>query len=208
MSAFLAQPASLWPVVTHLGSSSLMLPIFGIALAGLWYAGHVAAARIWLLALAVASGITLVSKCLFLGWGIGIAALNFTGVSGHTLLAASIFPVLCHWLFVPPSVGRYPGVVVGLLLAALIGVSRVVLGAHSVSEVVIAGWMGLVVSGLTVRALPHGARAPWFARLSPLVLLLALHTSTATYLPSHAWEVRLALYLSGHDRPFQRHDLL
>ena len=86
--------------------------------------------------------------------------------------------------------------------------SRVVLGAHSVSEVVIAGWMGLLVSGLTVRALPHGARAPWFARLSPLVLLLALHTSTATYLPSHAWEVRLALYLSGHDRPFQRHDLL
>ena len=44
-------------------------------------------------------------------------------------------------------------------------------------------------------------------RLAPLLLVLALNTSTATYLPTHALEVRVALWLSGQVQPFNRHQL-
>lgn len=204
MPPFFAQPNLVWQVLTHLGSSSLLLPIFVIVAYGAWHAGQGAAARVWTFALCVATVITLVTKCLFWGWGIGSATLNFTGVSGHTLLAASVFPVLFHWLLAPAWPWRYQGVALGLLLAAVVAMSRVVLGAHSASEVVVAWLMGLVVSGLTVRALQVNAPRPWFVRLSPFILLFALNTSTATYLPSHAWEVRLSLFLSGRDKPFER----
>lgn len=203
------QSAPLWRVVTHLGSSSLLLPLFALLLLGLWQAGHGRAARTWLCAVVVAAGLTLVSKILFMGWGIGIAMLDFTGVSGHSVLAASVFPVLLYWLLAQqPAARRYLGVVLGLLLAGVVAVSRVVLGAHSASEVVVAWCMGLLVSLLAVRAMPQVGAAPVWVRFTPLLLLFSLHTTTATYLPSHSWEVRLSLALSGHAQPFTRQHLL
>lgn len=180
-----------------------------MAVTGVWCSGQKRAARTWLVALCGATAVTLVSKSLFLGWGVGIAALDFTGVSGHTLLAASVYPTLFNWLLSPVAT-RWPyrGAALGLALAAVVAVSRVVLGAHSASEVIIAWLMGLVVSGLVLQARVGSVRPPWYVRGAPLILLMALHSSTATYLPSHNWEVRLALYLSGHDKPFERHQLL
>ncbi|MBK9345441.1 MAG: phosphatase PAP2 family protein [Burkholderiales bacterium] len=205
----LEQPLALWRVVTHLGSSSLMLPLLVVVLAGIWRAGHTVAARTWLGGVLVAAGLTLVSKILFMGWGIGSATLNFTGVSGHAVLAASVFPVLLHWLLAPqPAPRRYLGLVLGLLLAGVVAVSRVVLGAHSASEVIIAWAMGLLVSLLAVRAMPAPGSPPRWVRLAPLLLLFSFHTGAATYLPSHAWEVRLSLALSGHAQPFTRQHLL
>lgn len=198
-----------WWVLTHLGSSSLMLPLFVLVLLGIWQSGHRAAARTWLAGVLAACLLTLVSKCLFMGWGIGSAALNFTGVSGHAVLAASVYPVLLHWLLAPqPPARRYLGFVLGLLLAGAIAVSRVVLGAHSASEVAIAWCIGLVVSALAVRTMLTLGRPPRGVRLAPLLLLFAFNTSTATYLPSHSWEVRLSLAVSGHDKAFTRHQML
>jgi hypothetical protein len=37
-----------------------------------------------------------------------------------------------------------------------------------------------------------------------LVLLLALGTTTANYLPSHDWEVKLSTVLSGRNKPYTR----
>lgn len=199
--------ASLWRVLTHLGSSSLLLPLFTLLVAGVWQSGHTAAARTWLGGVVVAATLTLVSKILFMGWGIGMATLDFTGVSGHSVLAASVFPVLLHWLLAPQPPGtRY--LVLGLALAGVVAVSRVVLGAHSASEVIIAWCIGLVVSLLVLCAMPAPGHPPRWVRLAPLLLLFAFHTSTATYLPSHTWEVRLSLALSGHDVPFTRQHLL
>ncbi len=205
----LEQPASLWRVLTHLGSSSLLLPLFALVVAGVWQSGHAGAARTWLGGVVVAATLTLVSKILFMGWGMGVATLDFTGVSGHSVLAASVFPVLLHWLLAPQPPGRrYIGLLLGLALAGVVAVSRVVLGAHSASEVIIAWCIGLAVSLLVVRAMPEPGHPPRWVRLTPLLLLFAFHTSTATYLPSHAWEVRLSLALSGHDQTFTRQHLL
>lgn len=202
---------SVWQVITHLGSSSLLMPALALVLGGLWEAGLRNIAQRYALHLALAVALTVFTKCLFFGWGIGIAALDFTGISGHTLLATTILPLVLRGIPWPALQrgGWLPAL--SALLVMAVGVSRVVLGAHSVSEVV-AGWvLGAAVVLPTLRALaaegqPH-LLPHWASKVAPLVLLLALHSSTATYLPTHSLEVRLALLVSGQGKPFARHHL-
>jgi len=201
----LTHPA--WWVITHMGASSLLLPALVLVLGGLWKSGARAVARRYLLRILVAVTITIISKCLFFGWGIGIAALDFTGISGHTLLATSILPLLLRGVPWPALQARGWGAAAGWALALAVGVSRVMVNAHSVSEVV-AGWLlGATVSWPTLRALGTTQLTHWASKLAPLVLLLAFHTGSATYLPTHDIEVRLALWVSGKGKPFMRHHL-
>ena len=185
------------------------MPAFAVAVCALWCARQHAALRVWLPALALAVVVTLASKLLFFGWGIGSARLDFTGVSGHAVLAAAILPVLGHGLLLGAGQRvRVAGVALGLLLAVVVGVSRVALSAHSWSEVVAAWLLGGVVSVLTLQAMrPGGVRPYWPVRAAPLLLLLALMPGGATYLPTHAWEVDLSLWLSGRSRPYTREQL-
>ncbi|MDZ7921855.1 phosphatase PAP2 family protein [Rhodoferax sp.] len=199
------QVAPVWWLITHLGSSSLLLPAFGLLVWGLWRSGARAVARHYVLAMSAAVLLTVVSKCLFYGWGIGIAALDFTGISGHGLLASAVLPLLLRGL--PGSRAYRWGPALGVGLALVVGVSRVMVGAHSVSEVLAAWLLGLAVSWPVVQRLQTVVVAHWATRFSPLLLVLALHTSTATYLPTHALEVRIALWLSGQVQPFTRHQL-
>jgi len=201
----LTHPA--WWVITHMGASSLLLPALVLVLGGLWESGARAVAHSYLLRILVAVTITVISKCLFFGWGIGIAALDFTGISGHTLLATSILPLLLRGIPWPALQARGWGAAAGWALALAVGVSRVMVNAHSVSEVV-AGWvLGGAVSWPTLRALGRTQLTHWASKLAPLVLLLAIHTGSATYLPTHDIEVRLALWVSGKGKPFMRHHL-
>jgi membrane-associated phospholipid phosphatase len=197
--------AYLWRVVTHLGAAGLLLPVLAIAAVGLWQSGQQAAVRIWLLSLALATALTLTSKMLFFGWGIGVASLDFTGISGHALLASSVLPVFCNWQLASERQRiSVAGVILGLLLVIGIGLSRVVLGAHSQSEVIAAWMVGALVSGLALNAMGVPTRRPWFARAAPLVLLLAFGSTASSYLPTHDWEVDLSLWLSGRSQPYTR----
>jgi len=201
----LTHPA--WWVITHMGASSLLLPALVLVLGGLWESGVRSVARNYLLRLVAAVTLTVISKCLFFGWGIGSAALDFTGISGHTLLATSILPVLLRGLPWPALQARGWGAATGWALALAVGISRVMVNAHSVSEVV-AGWvLGALVSWPTLRALARTQLTHWACKIAPLVLLLAFHTGSATYLPTHDIEVRLALWVSGKGKPFMRHHL-
>ncbi|MBI3526288.1 MAG: phosphatase PAP2 family protein [Betaproteobacteria bacterium] len=205
MSMAFQNPQYAWQIITHLGSLSLMTPAVAVAATCLWRSGHQAAVRIWLPALALAATITLATKILFLGWGIGIAALDFTGISGHTLLATSVLPVIFGWLFAQDRDRVLPaGAVFGFLIGAIVGLTRVLLGAHSVSEVVIAWLIGSAVSGVTLNALDSPLKRPWLAWLAPLALLFAFNTTASSYLQAHHWEVKIALFLSGHDKPYAR----
>lgn len=209
MSAALKDGTYIWQIITHLGSSSLMLPILAITVTGLLQSHQKKAVRIWLMTLTVAVMITLVTKIAFIGWGIGIASLRFTGVSGHTLLATSVLPVLLSWLTARDEKSlRFAGIFFGLLVGASVGISRVVLGVHSISEVLAAWLIGLTVSSVTLNALENSIQRPWCARLSPLLLLLAFNTTSSNYLPTRDWEIKIALFLSGHDRPYVRDSLM
>lgn len=202
----LQQREQVWEVVGHLGAASLQLPILLLVVPGLWRAGQRDALRVWLLSFSAAVLLTLGSKILYLGWDIGFKPLAFAGISGHAVLAVSILPVLFGWLLAHDR-KRFSmaGAGLGLLLAAAVAVSRVMLGAHSSSEVLAAWLLGLLVSGLSLRAMKSPAGAPWFALASPLILLLAFSHTASTYLPTHAWEIKVASFLAGQEARLMRH---
>lgn len=197
--------SSYWQLITQLGSSSLLLPVLVVSVLTLLFARQKKAVCLWLAALTFAVTFTLATKLLFLGWGIGIASLDFTGVSGHTLLSTSILPVLFFTIggVVRPKF-KSIGLWFGLLLAAGVGVSRVVLGMHSISEV-IAGWLlGLIVCSVAIYAINNHRQSLAYIQLIVLSLLLIFGATAPNYIPAHDMSIKLALYLSGHDKPFTR----
>lgn len=201
-----------WTALTNLGAAAAILPVAPAIGLGLWQEKRLSVAMAWFAALSMGILIVLVSKFAFIGWGLGIASLDFTGVSGHTFLATAILPVVFAWLPLPRRVSVV-ATLLGVGLAVLVGGSRIVLGAHSWSEVA-AGWcLGAMVSG-TALLLIYQAKAnrPLLSAthgliVAALVLIFSMSQTTAVILPSHSLEVRLALALSGHDRPFSRRDL-
>lgn len=197
-----------WLVITHLGSAGIMLPMLALIVAGLWLAGQRSALLAWVLAVTAGVAVVLASKIAFIGWGWGSASLNFTGISGHTMLASSVLPVWMGWLLAGPR-RRFSlyGVLLGLAVGAVVGASRLVLGAHSPSEV-LAGWiLGLGISLVACRTMKEQAPSRGWAMPAILLPFLSFSPSLSGYLPTHQWEVKVALVLSGHARPYVRQDL-
>jgi membrane-associated phospholipid phosphatase len=201
-----------WSFLSRLGEAQILMPAMVSALAWLsWRVGlpAVRAGALWLLMLAGAGLVTLTTKLAFIGWGLGWAWADFTGVSGHTLAATAVLPPLASLATGRQSVrGRAVLLAVAVLLAIVVGVSRVVLGAHSVSEV-LAGWLlGAAVSSLAVQRLNglNSRRHDW----SLLLVLAVWGLSAMTSAPatrSHERVTEWALRLSGHSQPFVRADL-
>lgn len=202
-------PAEFWYFLTRLGEMQLMLPI-GLALvAWLAWAGEGRRAALWLTMLVLAVGITAASKIAFIGWGIGSARLNFTGFSGHAMHAAAVIPLLLGCVAAGfPRWARLGAVVFALALAALVALSRVVIGAHSPSEAVLGFLLGALAStlALTLGDPPHSHLPRWL--LATVLAALALNASAVPTLPTHGMVTRLALELSGRDKPYTRHMML
>ena len=212
-----------WFVVTRLGEAQILLPAF---LAGaLWLAfarpagaygrlargdAHAhdhparASALRWIGAIVATTAVTTASKIAFLGFGIGSAALDFTGFSGHSMYSTAILPVLAA------VVAGRRGAVVGVLAAALVTYSRVKLGAHSWSEAVAGMVLGAAAAAWTLAdylAHPGAVRAPWWL---PLLLgaWLTLLPMRAPPSRTHDLVVSISLKLSGRHRPYTRFELL
>lgn len=194
-----------WHFVTTLGSAGLLAPILLMLFLAIWLSGQIRSMRTWLAAVFLAVALVLASKIAFMGWGWGVAEIDFTGVSGHATLAAMVLPVWFGWLLSPRSERlSLLGIVLGLVVAVLVSWSRVELHAHSVSEV-IAGWsLGALTTVLAYRSKRRVLPVSWPIYLAGLMFLLLLREGYATYLPTHQWEIRLALAISGRDKPFTR----
>ena len=74
-----------WQVVTFFGDSTVLLPSAAVLFIVLFLrkdskqlAWH------WALLFGITGAIVCASKLAFMGWGIGIRELDFTGFSGHT----------------------------------------------------------------------------------------------------------------------------
>jgi membrane-associated phospholipid phosphatase len=204
-------PHWFWSTVTWFGDSGFLLP------AALWIAVWLGVhdstrPSAWRWALLFGPGCCLiaVTKIAFLGWGIGIAAINFTGFSGHTALSASVWPVAC-WLAASQQVHRVrvAAASFGLAFAVLIGASRLALYAHSKSEVAAGFVLGIAISGaflLGQHRLPH-------PRLSWMLVVLSLATPLAflrpgTPAPTQDLLEVIAMRLAGTDKIYTRGDLL
>ena len=212
-----------WLAVTRLGEAQILLPAF--CAGALWLAlarpagarGRLAlgnahahdhparrSAWRWVAGIMVVAGITTISKVAFLGFGYGIAALDFTGFSGHSMFAWSILPVIAAIV-----AGRF-GVAIGVVLALLITYSRVNLGAHSWSEAIAGMALGAAAAGWTLAdylAHPGAVRAPWWLPLL-LVMWLTLLPMRAPPSHTHSMVVAISLKLSGRTRPYTRFELL
>lgn len=201
----LGLPWEFWLVVTRLGEAQVMLPT-ALAL-GAWFAlaGERRAAVAWMGCFGLAFGITSATKIAFIGWGVGIPRLNFTGVSGHAMHAAAVLPMLLRCAAAGgPRALRAAAVALGLALAALVAASRVVIGAHSASESLAGLALGAGATGLALasgaipaRPLPH-----WF--LGALLAAHLLNPVAAPSLRTHDLVTRVALAVSGHERPYTR----
>src|SRR3569832_740889 len=152
----LPSPAAVWLVITHLGAAGIMLPLFLVIATELWLAGQKSDLLAWMLAMSAGGAIVLASKIAFIGWGWGSASLDFTGVSGHTMLATSILPVWMGRLLAEPG-QRFSlsGVSLGLVIGAAVGVSRLALEAHSPSEVMADWLLGLAISLTAYTVMRH-----------------------------------------------------
>jgi membrane-associated phospholipid phosphatase len=110
------------------------------------------AARCWATGFVCGAGLVALTKFVYAGWNVGIPVLHFTGISGHTMLSASVYPVaaaICAYHSSPATTRR--SIQMGALFSLAIGVSRVACGYHSWSEVV-SGWLlGGYVALLTLR---------------------------------------------------------
>jgi membrane-associated phospholipid phosphatase len=211
LHALLHHPA--WGLITRLGEAEILLPAAALtALALLAKAENRPLALRWLLLLGVATALTVASKVAFIGWGLGWAVINFTGLSGHAMFSAAVYPVLLA-SFVPDrregTTARYGFIIaLGYGVSLLIGISRIAIGAHSVSEVLAGLLAGGAASALTLAWSEAPTRL-----MRPLVpvVLVAWMALTPLQMPAsrtHDFVTRLALAMSGHDTPFTRHDLL
>ena len=198
-----------WYVITRFGEVQTLLP------AALWVclallrsqATRVLAYR-WLFWLALVTLLNAASKLAFIGWGVGVASWNFTGFSGHAMFSAAIYPLLLVTLVARCSPGWHKAALgLGLVLAAGVALSRVMVNAHSVSEVVL-GW--LLGSGVTLLAMSRPAlqSARWHLYVPTLLALwMVLAPLLAPPAPTHWMVTRLALLLSGRTQPYTRLDL-
>lgn len=129
-----------WSMVSDLGDAAMTLPLAVVCLAWLTCSptGRDQAIT-WALMLAAGMVLVGVTKMLYAGCGVQIRAIDFRVISGHTMLASAVWPMACV-LALNGGMRSGASISLGLGLGALIGVSRVIDGAHTPSEV-IAGWL-------------------------------------------------------------------
>jgi membrane-associated phospholipid phosphatase len=200
--------ADFWHTLTRLGEAQILLPAFGAFSA--WTATRLKGVRsavAALLAVGTAASLTLATKVAFLGFGLGWPALDFTGISGHSMFAAAVLPLLLARCV---GAGTRPlAVAAGGALAVLIGISRLAVHAHSMSEVL----SGLAVGGTAAAvALRWQSREPASSRVPRLLLAgllawMSITPAAAPPSPTHGWVVRLSLAVSGRDASYTREQM-
>lgn len=208
---FLTDPLWLpfWQVLTRLGEAPILLPAAALSILALvrHRQGRPLAGR-WVATLAAAVALTTASKVAFIGWGIGWSALDFTGISGHAMFAAAVYPLLLGTLApATPRAAPWLAMAAGAALALLIGVSRVAVHAHSWSEVVAGLMLGGAASAVSLmRGHLSESRFKLWVPAATAVWLLVM-PAQAPVSNSHALVTRMALTLSGRHIPYTRKEL-
>ena len=202
-----------WQVVTFFGDSTVLLPSAAVLFIVLFLrkdskqlAWH------WALLFGITGAIVCASKLAFMGWGIGIRELDFTGFSGHTALSSAFWPILLWRLCARATPAlRFTAVIVGYALAGLVGYSRLMVHAHSTSEVIAGLLLGAAGSALflllqlRVRG-THTAQLS-FGSLASMVMLPVLLLNTGAKAPTKSLLSEIAVKIGPLEKPFTRADL-
>lgn len=217
-----------WNKITMLGAFELLMPITLLTALALWLYGLRTVAVRWVLAVGMAGALVMVTKVAYMGWGLGSVYWDYTGFSGHSLLASSIYPVVFASAAVlwrrPAASSRqqrhfigtaltapvlWSAAWMGVALALLVAVSRVAINTHSISEIVLGSLLGLAVSLSILPRLRHTPGHPSYRRAALIIptslcacMAVALMIFPRPQLPYV--EQYVALKLSGRTTPYTR----
>ena len=195
--------STLWHLLSGLGNLAVTTSLMLIIAVWLLTTHVWKTALIWCALYGTAMIIVLITKIAFIGWGIGIESLDFTGISGHATRASVVLPVLFYLAM--QTIGRPSfGALIGIVISGLVAVSRVMVGAHSISEAA-AGYVfgcciGLLFSGFLRNAVLPKSR--WWLT-SCLVVLLFISPMDKS-IDTDPLVNRLALIISNHKIPVTR----
>ncbi|VEB69364.1 acid phosphatase [Raoultella ornithinolytica] len=166
----------------------------------------------WGLLFGITGAIVSASKLAFMGWGIGIRELDFTGFSGHTALSTAFWPIFLWLLCTRGSIAlRRTAMVMGYLLAGLVGYSRLAIHAHSPSEVIAGLLLGACGSALFLLLQRNSSRVvdaqlSWGGVLSLIIIPVVL-LNIGTKAPTQSLLGEIAVKLGPLEKPFTRSDM-
>ncbi len=200
-----------WHAITSLGDSALLLPLIAwIAIWLLWPPSRWRDLTRWLLAVALCGGGVALSKLLFMAWGIGPPGLDYTGISGHTALSLLVWPSLTCLLAGGRAARRQLiAALLGGVVGACVGISRLALKVHSPSEVWMGAVLGVAIAVWFLRGLVRSRPAlpdvsGWRIALFCGVALAIGVLCYGRVFPSQYVLKELALWISGHSDVFTR----
>jgi membrane-associated phospholipid phosphatase len=194
-----------WIAITDLGDAAVMLPIAMAIAIWLFVSGAYRVAATWLFLYSTGAFLVVCTKIAFQGWCLGVRALDFTGVSGHSMSAASVLPVAAYLVASRFSnSGALVAGLLGCLGGIVVGISRIVLCYHSPSEVVVGCLLGgsigvAVIGAFRAHSRPMVAPLAFVFASAMLIFFLLGHRA-----PSQGLSVKVALYLSGRSTPCSR----
>ncbi|EPY7223798.1 phosphatase PAP2 family protein [Klebsiella pneumoniae] len=202
-----------WQWVSFFGDSTVLLPSAAAVFMVLFLRRPSRQiAWQWGLLFGITGAIVSVSKLAFMGWGIGIRELDFTGFSGHTALSTAFWPIFLWLLCARGSVAlRRTAMVMGYLLAGLVGYSRLAIHAHSPSEVIAGLLLGACGSALFLLLQRNSSRVvnaqlSWGGVLSLIIIPVVL-LNTGAKAPTQSLLGEIAVKLGPLEKPFTRADL-
>ncbi|MNC14152.1 PAP2 superfamily protein [compost metagenome] len=196
-----------WEGLSSLGDSRVLLPLSAVLLLSLAAPQRPMKWR-WAITIAAVALLTLTSKIAFMGWGVGIASLDFTGISGHAAMSSTIYPTALWMLACGRSQRPWAWALAGVGLALAIAVSRLPLRAHSVSEIVAGLILGLLATLAVLRSQGFRASAR-IIRNSSAALAITIAAAVPLLLAdlhTHDLVKSLATALSGRERALDRYD--
>ncbi len=188
-----------------MGSFNVTVPIAVVITLWLAWQPDRSALTRWLWVMSISTALVIGSKLAFLGWGIGIRSIDFTGFSGHAMRSAAIFPVLFFLLVAWLHTGsRSLAAFFGLLLATLIAGSRIMVHAHSFSEALSGLLLGTMTSLVFLYHIRHRTELKIHPVLGVISLVSLLFPPQMTPVPTQSILIRTALFISGHQTPYIR----
>ena len=202
-----------WQWVSFFGDSTVLLPSAAAVFMVLFLRRPSRQiAWQWGLLFGITGAIVSASKLAFMGWGIGIRELDFTGFSGHTALSTAFWPIFLWLLCARGSIAlRRIAMVMGYLLAGLVGYSRLAIHAHSPSEVIAGLLLGAIGSALFLLLQRNSSRVvdaqlSWGGVLSLIIIPIVL-LNTGAKAPTQSLLGEIAVKLGPLETPFTRADM-
>lgn len=197
-----------WSWLIPLGDLQLTVPAAAGIGASLFVARRRRLACCWWLLFTGALLLVGANKIAYLGWGMGLPALQFKALSGHATGAGAMLPMLfatvCCWAGCQQR-WRAAAFASGVALALLVSAALIMTREHSVSESLAGS-----VLGVTAAATAHrlagicGAGESGVRRLSLLAFgaTFAIGVWLMQFAHVGYWMIKAACILSGQARLF------